>query len=136
MINIRLMEKNDVDRVRELVFKVMSRKSGKKYINNETNFTIVAELDSEIVGVATIFIHDNEIIDEKTYFVSNLCVDPDYQRIGVATKLLDYIEDLGKQENIKYIYTLIPIKYYEANQLFERLNYDIKNMNCYRKELS
>lgn len=135
MIKVRLMEDNEVEEVRELVYKSLSRKSSKKYVNSKTSFTVVADLDSEIVGVATVFIHDNELVDEKTYFVSNLCVAPDYQRMGIATRIIDYIEDIGKKEGIKYVYTLVPVKYYETNKLYEKLNYDIKNINCYRKEL-
>ena len=135
MIKIRLMEDNEVDEVRELMYKTLSRKTSKKYVNDESRFTVVASLDSEIVGVATVFIHDDELVDEKTYFVSNLCVSQEYQRMGVATRIVDFIEDMGKSANIKYIYTLVPVKYYEADSLYKKLNYDKKNMNCYRKEL-
>ena len=135
MIKVRLMEDKEVEEVREIVFKTLSRKSNKKYVNSKTNFTVVAEVDSKIVGAATVFIHDNELFDEKTYFISNLCVLPDYQRMGVATRIVDYIEEVGKKENIKYVYTLVPVKYYETNKLYEKLYYDIKNINCYRKEL-
>ncbi len=135
MIKVRLMEDNEVEEVRDLMYKTLSRKSQKKYVNSKSSFTVVAELDGSIVGVATVFIHDNDLVDEKTYFVTNLCVDPDYQRMGIATRLVDYIEDTGKKDSIRYVYTLVPVKYYETNKLYEKLNYDIKNINCYRKEL-
>lgn len=134
-MKIRLMENDEVEKVRELMYKTLSRKSTKKYVNSKSSFTVVADLDSDIIGVATVFIHDNELVDEKTYFVTNLCVSPDYQRIGVATKMIDYIEEIARKENIKYIYTLVPVKYYETNKLYEKLKYDIKNINCYRKEI-
>ena len=134
-MKIRLMENDEVESVRDLLYKTLSKKSSKKFVNSKSNFTVIADLDSEIVGVATVFIHDNELVDEKTYFVSNLCVAEEYQRMGVATQIIDYIESKGREDNIKYVYTLVPVKYYEANKLYEKMNYDIKNINCYRKEL-
>jgi ribosomal protein S18 acetylase RimI-like enzyme len=129
------MEENEVEEVRDLMFKVLSRKSNKKYANSKSSFTVVATLDSDIVGAATVYIHDDDLVDEKTYFISNLCVLPDYQRMGVATRIVDFIEETGKNDGIKYVYTLVPVKYYETNKLYEKLYYDIKNINCYRKEL-
>lgn len=134
-MEIRLMKNAEVEQVKNLVFKTLSRQNNKKYVNSANNFTIVALVDDEVIGVATVFIHDDELMGEKNYFVSNLCVDSEYQRMGVATKIMTFIEELGKKNEIKYIYTLVPFKYYETNKLFEHLKYDIKNMNCYRKEL-
>lgn len=134
-MEIRLMNKNEIEQVREIMFKTLSRKNSNGYANSNSSFTVVADLDSEIVGVATVFIHENELLDEKTYFVSNLCVLKEYQRLKIATKMMDFIEKTGKKNGIKYIYTLVPIKYSEANKLYEKLKYDIKNINCYRKEL-
>ena len=134
-MEIRLMKDDEVEEVRGLMYKTLSRGSNKKYTNSKTNFTVVAEFKSNIIGVATVFVHDDELALEKTYFISNICVASDYQRKGVATRLVDYIEDLGKKDSIKYVYTLVPVKYYETSKLYEKLNYDIKNINCYRKEL-
>lgn len=135
MIKVRLMEDNEVEAVRDLMFKILSRKSNKKYVNNKSSFTVVATLESDIVGAATVYIHDDNLVDERTYFISNLCVLPEYQRAGIATRIVDFIEEKGKEEGIKYVYTLVPVKYYETNKLYEKLYYDIKNINCYRKEL-
>lgn len=135
MMEIRLMKNDEVEEVRNLIFKTLSKRSSKKYANSKSNFTVVALLDSEIVGVATVFIHDNKLVNEKNYFISNLCVLKDYQRLGIATEIINFIEKNGKDECIKYIYTLVPIKYYETNKLYEKLKYDIKSINCYRKEL-
>ena len=135
MIEIRLMQDNEVEEVKELIYKTLTRKSSKKYVNSKSRFIAVALVESKIVGVATVFTHDNDLVDEKTYFVTNLCVDPEYQRMGIATRLVDYIEDAGQKDGIKYVYTLVPVKYYETNKLYQKLNYDIKNINCYRKEL-
>ena len=100
-MEIRLMKNDEVEKVKELMFKTLSRKSSKKYANSKTSFTVVADIDSDIVGVATVFIHDDEFVDEKTYFVSNLCVAQKFQRMGIATKIINFIEEIGKKENIK-----------------------------------
>ncbi len=134
-MEIRLMQENEVEEVKELIFKTLLKKITKEYTNNKSSFTIVATNEGSIVGVMTIFIHDDALGGEKSYFVSNLCVDSEFQRMGIATKMLDYVEDMARKEEIKYIYTLIPVKYLEANKLYEKMNYDIKNINCYRKEV-
>ena len=134
-MEIRLMKKEEVEEVKELIFKTLLKKITKEYTNNKSSFTIVAENEGSIVGVMTIFIHDDALGGDKSYFVSNLCVDKDFQRLGIATKMLDFVEDMAREEDIKYVYTLVPVKYYEANKLYEKMNYDIKNINCYRKEI-
>ena len=132
-MEIRLMHKNDLEKVRNLLHKVLGKECNKSYQNTPSNFIIVADLDDEICGVATVYIH-NELTGEKDYFISNLCVDPNYQRMGIATSLVNYIEAKGEEENIKYIYTLVP-ELCTTSKLYSKLNYELKNINCYRKEL-
>lgn len=134
-MEIRLMNKNDLEQVRALIYKSFGRKCQKSYKNTQSTFTVVASADDEVCGVATIYVHNNDLIDEKDYFVSNLCVEPTYQRMGVATKIIEFIEEKGKKDNIKHIYTLVPQKYEETNKLYMKLNYDLKNINCFRKGL-
>jgi len=135
MIDIRLMKKEEASEVKNLIFKILSHKINKEYENSKSSFTIVATNEEKIIAAMTIFIHDDILGGEKSYFVSNLCVDNDYRRNGIATKMLDYVEELAHKENVKYVYTLVPIKYLEANNLYAKMNYDIKNINCYRKEI-
>lgn len=135
MIEIRLMHNSDIESVRELIFRAFAKKSQKNYKNTKSTFNVIACLDHKICGVATVYVHTDDLIDEKDYFISNLCVDPEYKRRGVATKLIEFIENKGKEDDIKYIYTLVPSKYEETNRLYTKLNYDLKNINCFRKEL-
>ena len=132
-MEIRLMQKSDLTKVKTLIHKIYGKECNKSYKNTNSTFTIVAALDEEICGVATIYIHD-ELTGEKDYFISNLCVDPSYQRMGIATSLVNYIENKGKEDNIKYIYTLVP-ELCVTSRLYEKLNYELKNINCFRKEL-
>ena len=55
--------------------------------------------------------------------------------MGVASKIIDFVENKGQNDSIRYIYTLVPPKYEETNKLFTKLDYNIRNINCYRKEL-
>lgn len=132
-MEIRLMQKSDLTKVKALIHKIFGKECNKSYKNTNSTFTIVATLDEEICGVATIYIHD-ELTGEKDYFISNLCVDPSYQRMGIATNLVNYIETKGKEDNVKYIYTLVP-ELCVTSKLYEKLNYELKNINCFRKEL-
>ena len=135
MTEVRLMKTEEIEEVKKLMFKTFPRKVIAEYQNSKSSFTIVALNKEKIVGAMTIFLHDDVLGGEKSYFIGNLCVDMEYRRLGVATKMLDYLEDVAREENVVYIYTLVPIKYDEANKLYEKMNYDIKNINCFRKEI-
>lgn len=135
MITVRLMDNTEREDVRKLIFKSLSRRCQKDYKNGDSTFNVVALIDGVICGTCTVYIHTDDLIGEKDYFLSNLCVDPVYQRIGVASKIIDFIENKGQNDSIRYIYTLVPPKYEETNKLFTKLDYNIRNINCYRKEL-
>ena len=51
--------------------------------------------------------------------------------MGLASKIIDFIENKGQNDSIRYIYTLVPPKYEETNKLFTKLDYNIRTINCY-----
>ena len=132
---VRLMKKEEVDEVRSIIYKALSRKASTEYKNSLSTFVVVADNGIELCGAATVYIHFDELIAQKDYFISNLCVLPEFQRQGIASEIVKYIEEKAKEEDIKYVYTLVPIKHEETSKLYAKLRYEIKNINCFRKEI-
>lgn len=75
------------------------------------NFTIVAEINGEIVGFADI---------ASSGYLDRLFVHKDYQKIGIASALLNEIFNYAHKHNIKKITTEASIT---AKPFFEKHNF-------------
>ncbi len=135
MINIRLMNHDEVEKVRNLMHKTLSQNCKKEYKNSNNTFVVVADINGEICGAATIYVHEDELVGQKDYFISNLCVEYKLQRQGIATQIIKYIEEKAITEEVKYVYTLVPIKREETTKLYNKLKYELRNISCFRKEI-
>lgn len=132
MIKIRLIRREDLLEANKLLNNFSNKKIG---LNKGSSFTIVAICDGEICGLLKAFVRVNQSTLTKDYYISNLVVAANYQMMGVATELISYLEEKGKQENIKHIYTLVSEKNEDLTKLYNKLNYDLKNISCFRREL-
>lgn len=79
------------------------------------NFSRVAELDNEIVGFIDM---------TKSGYLDRLYVHKDHQGKGIASRLLNKIEQLAKQQSISEITTEASIT---AKRFFESRGYQVVN---------
>ena len=107
-----------------------------KSINDNLNsFGIVALLNKKIVGYIRVDKLNNPFKNSYYYLLNYVCVDSSYQNIGIATKLLEFIFDLAKDDNISYIELTSRSSREIANHLYLKNGFVIRDTNVFRKEV-
>lgn len=92
---------------------------------NSDYLNLVAKIDGKIVGFATVVIN-HDIVEELRPFLTvwNLGVHKDYRRMGVGTKLLEYIYEYGKGLDCTFIALLAEKDNTDAQQFYESLKFE------------
>ena len=88
-----------------------------KELDKHINDMRIIMFDNKDIGVTTFYKEDN------TYVVGLIIIHPDYQRNGIATKIINEYIDIAKRENKRII-----IKTYKENpakKLYERLGFKL-----------
>ena len=103
--------------------------------DNLNSFGIVATTDKKIVGYLRIDKLYNPFKKCYYYFLSYVCVDSNYQNAGIATKLLEFIFNMAKDDNISYIELTSRSSREVANHLYLKTGFVIRDTNVFRKEI-
>lgn len=61
--------------------------------------------------------------------VDNLVVDPDQRSCGVGTRLLDFMEELGRESDCRILVLDSYTSNHSSHRLYHRLNYEIKGFH-------
>jgi ribosomal-protein-alanine N-acetyltransferase len=93
----------------------------KNLLISENTITLVATVNSKIVGYAAAIYHS---ADAK---LCTIDVHPDYQRKGIGSALLDKIEILLKNKNIRMIDLEVSVHNRSAIAFYKKANYEITN---------
>ena len=118
---IRRAEKKDMQRLNELLYLVQAlhaearpdifKIGAKKYTDEELSAIIanddtpifVWETDGVIAGYAFCIYQltreTGQVFRRKTLYIDDLCVDPEFRRQGVGTKLYRYVLDTAANNN-------------------------------------
>ena len=103
--------------------------------DNINSFGIVALLDKKIVGYIRIDKLNNPFKNNNYYFLSYVCVDSNYQNVGIATKMLEFIFNKAKDDNVSYIELTSRSSREAANRLYLKNGFIIRDTNVFRKEI-
>ena len=109
---------------KELV--TQGEKKVKKAIKDKETNLLVAEEDGTIKGVVIYQIKkvkgNQNLLDSKVVWISEICVDEDYRGQGIGTKLIDHLKQLCKEQGIKRLelncweFNEKARKFYEENE--------------------
>ena len=124
-MNVRKANENDIMRILELLNQVLEvhvtirpdlfTKGKTKYnkdellsiINDDKKPVYVAEEDGEVLGYCFCIIKDVNLdknVDNcKTLYIDDLCVDEKYKNRHIGKALLEYVKDVAKSIDVKYI---------------------------------
>lgn len=103
--------------------------------DNLNSFGIVALLNKKIVGYIRIDKLNNPFKNSYYYFLSYVCVDSNYQNAGIATKMLEFIFNMAKDNNINYIELTSRSSREVANHLYLKTGFVIRDTNVFKKEM-
>ncbi len=103
----------------------LAQKKFKELDTNPSIHNIVAKLAGEIVGFATIIINHDIVADLKPFLtIWNVGVKKDKRRMGIATKMFEYIDKFSQENDCLFISLLADANNKEAQEFYEHLGYE------------
>lgn len=90
-----------------------------------TIHNIVAKINDEVVGFATIIINYDIVAELKPFLtIWNVGVKKDKRRMGVATKMFEYIENFSQEKDYLFVSLVADINNTGAQKFYESLGYE------------
>ena len=125
-MKIRTAEKKDFEEVINLVRKLYGEKNlkkihknwGKEYLKLLKDIFVLKE-DNKIVAYISIDKNENSI------YIADLYVLSEYRRKRIATKLIDYVEQIRRKNHKKYLRVDVRRKDKLAVKFYKKLNFVI-----------
>ena len=106
----------------------------KEIIKSENCKAIIMKNKDELIGTAIIDILNDYIKNQKYYYINYVCIKKEYRGCGYSKKIMEYIEELARQENISYIILTSSSQREIANKLYLSLDYKKIDTNIFKKE--
>ncbi len=129
-IMIRNYNSSDFDSLNNLLYEVYGLK---KQENNNNNIELVADINNEIVGYLTINKLYDSVKNIKYCYINYVCVKKEYRNLGIGTKLLQKVDEICRENNISYIELTSNGSRIEAQNLYKKMGFELRNTNVFRK---
>ena len=108
-----------------------SREGIDRYLKRNPNTCFAAVAEGEIIGVILTG-HDG-----RRGIIHHMCVNPQYRRMGVASRLVNAAEDALKKEGIQKVFGLVFRDNDAANAFWEKQGYSLRtNLNYRNKSMN
>ena len=125
-IKIIPMSINNIDKVKDIEtdqnINILSKESILNDIKDEHSCYFVAILDKEIVG----YIASSIVIDNMD--LESIVVKKEYQRMHIASYLLDFLFNLAKKKNVVSIFLEVRTSNIKAQNLYRKYGFEIINI--------
>lgn len=152
-VKIRAMERSDIDSLMSLYNKVREEKipgtkrSRLSYRGAMTfeevastnpggplDLSCVAEIDGKIVGLIWARLAFAGIPVDEVGIIHMLIVDPDYQKQGIATKLIDALAERCHARDVKTVRAVIDERHWELQNYFQKLGFQRSELVIYTRK--
>jgi ribosomal protein S18 acetylase RimI-like enzyme len=141
-LRIRPMEPVDIDAILAIDKKISGVRRAVTYTDLITgdlggvlDLSLVAEVDGQIAGfILARRAYVGEPVAEVG-LVQILGVDPDYQRQGIATKLVEALLESSQSKNLKSIRIILNERDSQLQEFFDRMGFKRGQLIDYTKEL-
>jgi len=122
-IIIRPMRIDDLDRVYKLEMKLFLNPWPKSFFKNDIRsqdaIAFVVEYQGSIIGYSlSSFVNAG-------FHITNIAIDKEYQRQGIASTLMQKLENIATENSCHYIYLEVRTNNTAAIDLYKSLGYDI-----------
>ena len=77
----------------------------------------------------------NPILDKYYYLVDYVCVDSKYRGMGLGERLLEYAENIARDENVMYMQLTCGRKRETAHRLYDKCGFIMRDSDIFRKEI-
>lgn len=130
---VRRYEDTDYEEVNSIIKKCFDVTKSK--IKNDNNLEFVCEYNNVIVGYFILSKMFDIVKNLKFYFVEYVCVDNDYQGLGIGTKMMEEAISFCKSDGASYIELTSGYKRKAAHRVYEKVGFVKRESNIFRKEL-
>ena len=132
-ISIREYQENDLDGVNIVLYEAFN--TTKDNFNYDNIKEVVALLDNQVVGYLLLTKVYNPIKKIFYFIVDNVCVLSICRSKGIGKKMLDFVDNIAKENNISYITLTSGYQRIEAHKLYEKCGYVKRESNIFKKEV-
>ena len=135
---IELLNSNDnslEELLKEAFHKDVEKINIEECLKNNIRF-ICAKIDNIVVGTIMITTKYNPVRNTNSFYLDYVCTKEEYRNMGIATKLLNEIDNLAKKEKIAKIELDTSYDRENAIKLYEKLEYVKRSAYIYSKEVN
>ena len=134
-MEVELLKTKDISSYIEFIKDVFGYEASKKNIREAIKKSIILVIKSDNRVVASITLDEEKdfVKNKKYYFVSYFGVLNDYRRMGFATKIFDYVEEMANNKGIDYIELTSGNQRKEAHNFYSKHNFRIKDTTVFVK---
>lgn len=130
---VRNYQDTDLDSVNIILSEAFNIK--KDNFNYENNKEVVALLDNQVVGYLLLTKVYNPIKKIFYFIVDNVCVLSTCRGKGIGKKMLNFVDNIAKEDNISYITLTSGYQRTSAHKLYEKCGYVKRESDIFKKEI-
>ena len=134
-IEVEPLKKKDIESYIKHIDEIFGYKAEKEVIEKliRKNKVLVIKKGEEVVASVTLEERFEYIKNQKYYYISYLGVKKEYRRNHYASKLFDKIEELVKENDIKYIELTSGNQRRQAHYFYKNKEFKIKDTMVFVK---
>jgi GNAT superfamily N-acetyltransferase len=107
----------------------------KSNFNGDEFKEIVSIVDGEVCGYLLLTKVLNPIKNKYYYLVDYVCVLSKYRGLGISDKLMEFAEEIAREDNAMYLQLTCSTNRVAAHKLYERCGYIKRDSDQFRKVL-
>ena len=132
---VEFLKKKDIKSYGDFIKQIFDYKINPEIMEKliRKNKVLIIKQDDRVVASATLEERFEYIKNQKYYHISYLGVLKENRREGYASKIFDKIEELVKENNIKYIELTSGNQRRQAHYFYKSKNFKIKDTTVFVK---
>ena len=134
-IEVETLKKKDIDSYIRLIDDIFGYKGSIETIEKliKKHKVLVIKKDEEVVASVVLEERFEYIKNQKYYYINDLGVKKEYRRRGYASKLFEKIEELVKENDIKYLELTSGNQRRQAHYFYQQKQFKIKDTMVFVK---
>ena len=134
-IVVETLKKKDIDSYIKLIDEIFGYTPIKEVIEKliKKNKVLIIKENEQVVASITLEERFEYIKNQKYYYINYFCVKKEYRRKGYASKLFEKVEDLVKENDIKYLELTSGKQRREAHFFYKQKEFKIKDTMVFVK---
>ena len=135
---IKVLEEDNItleELLKESFHKDVEKINIKECLNKNIRF-LCALNNGVVISTIMITTKYNPVRNTNSFYLDYVCTKEEYRNMGIATKLLNEVDNFAKKENISKIELDTSYDREPAIKLYEKLEYLKKSAYIYSKEVN